>query len=113
MEKIPSHFLLVDMLMTPNKYSAEPRFGLIRQLWFGGFGLCGCNRPRYEKTAIGRFGLIRECHFGTWHGLFEAVPGSERCGLVGQNWATVFSLVQNLTGGSVPFKGFQIPIYSM
>ena len=73
--------------MMPNRYSAKPRFGLIREMRFAGFGLCGCNRPRYEEMTIRRFGLIREGGFGTWHrplGVGVA-PHLEQCGLPGLN----------------------------
>ena len=76
----------------PNRYSAKPRFGLIREMRFAGFGLCGCNRPRYEEMTICRFGLIREGGFGTWHGTLGTAPHLEQCGLLGLNWATIFSL---------------------
>ena len=41
---------------------------------------------------IGRFGLIREGGFGTWHTALGAAPHLEQCGLPGLNWATIFSL---------------------
>ena len=73
------------MIEPPNRYSAKPRFGLIREMRFAGFGLCGCNRPRYEEMAVRRFGLIREGGFGTWHGAFGVAPHLKQCGLLGLN----------------------------
>jgi hypothetical protein len=90
-----SDVFISSVATRPNKYSAKPRFGLIREVRFAGFGLCGCNRPRYEKKAIGRFGLIREKVFGTWHGQLGAAPHLEQRGLPGLNWATIFSLALN------------------
>ena len=42
--------------------------------------------------AIDRFGLIREEGFGTWHGPLGTAPHLEQCGLLGLDWASIFSL---------------------
>lgn len=68
-----------------NRYSAKPRFGLIREPQLAGFGSCGCRRPRCEKSTFHRFGLIRGCGFGTWPGALLKAPHLERWGLLRLN----------------------------
>ena len=62
-----------------NRYSAKLRFGLSRQSRFAGFGSCRCGVPRYEEMLIGRFGLIREGGYGTWHRRLGTAPHLEQC----------------------------------
>ena len=78
--------------MPSNRYSAKPRFGLIRETQLAGFGLCVCKGARYEQMMILRFGLIREVGFGTWHGPFGTAPHLERHPPFRLNGPTIFSL---------------------